>query len=84
MKETCAMKHERRRTLLALLLLASAQQGCGGHDRQMVYPAPRGTPVRVDTTDGVRVKAPFVNVNVPASRPLPPAKGIDVPIVDPD
>ena len=79
------MKPARRHTLMALILLASSQQGCGcGHDRQMVYPAPRGTPVQVDTTDGVRVKAPFVNVRVPAAGPLPPSKGIDVPIVEPE
>ncbi len=79
------MKQARGRMLMALLFLACSQQGCGcGHDRQMVYPAPRGAPVQVDTTDGVRVKAPFVNVRVPSYRPLSPSKGIDVPMVDPD
>ena len=79
------MKPAPRHLLGPLLFLASFSQGCGrGHDRQMIYTAPRGAPVQVDTTDGVRVKAPFVNVRVPAGKPLPPSNGVDVPIVDPD
>ncbi len=79
------MNRVHRYRILAPILLASSLQGCGcGADRQMVYTAPRRTPVQVNTTEGVRVKAPFVDVHVPASRPLPPSKGIDVPMVEPE
>ena len=79
------MKPIPRSIIGLLLMLGSIVPGCGrGHDRQMIYTAPRVSPVRVDTRGGVRVRAPFVDVEVPATKPVPPSNGVDVPIVEPD
>jgi hypothetical protein len=85
MKVSRAMKPPSRFLLGSLVLTASSVPGCGGgHDRQMIYTAPRVAPVQVNTADGVRVRAPFVDVRVPAGKPVPPSNGIDVPIIEPD
>jgi hypothetical protein len=80
-----AMKPNQTRDLVFLILLAGALQvsGCG-HDRQDVFTIPRGKPVQVDTTEGVRVKAPIVNARVPSQRELPASNGVDVPEVEPE
>ena len=71
--------------LVPLAVLASVVPGCGGgRDRQMIYTQPRVAPVRVDTREGVRVRAPFVDVHVPKGKPLPRSNGVDVPMVEPD
>ena len=79
------MKPNQTRALVSLILLAGSllAGGCG-NDHQNVYTVPRGKMVQVDTTEGVKVKAPFVNVKVPANKPLPASNGVDVPIVEPD
>ena len=69
----------------SLFLTLMSVPGCGGgRDRQMIYTAPRVAPVQVNTADGVRVRAPFVDVRVPAGKPVPPSNGIDVPIIEPE
>jgi hypothetical protein len=80
-----AMKPSQSRIVISLMLAvaASSMGGCG-HDRQIVYTAPRSKPVQVDTSNGVDVQAPFVNVRVPARKPLPASNGVDVPIVEHD
>lgn len=76
------MKPFQHATLPTLFSLAIASTGCqGGSDRQMVYTVTRGAIVK---GDGVRVRAPFVNVRVPTTKPLPPSNGVDVPIVEPN
>jgi hypothetical protein len=85
MKVSRAMKTPYRLLLVSLALPASSVPGCGGaHDRQMIYTAPRVAPVQVNTADGVRVRAPFVDVRVPASKQVPPSNGVDVPIIEPE
>jgi len=79
------MNRIQRRSLWALLTMGVVGAGCRGvQDRQMIYTEPRMAPVHVDTRDGVRVRAPFVDVHVPKSRPLPASNGVDVPIVEPE
>jgi hypothetical protein len=72
----------RIRKYLPCLLLATAFQGCNcAHNRQTVYPNSSGGPVRVETFDGVTVKAPFVDVRVP-NKSTPQASSVDVPMLD--
>ena len=76
------MNRRRCRNLLAFPFLALAFQGCARvHNRQVVYPERRTAPVQVDTTDGVRVRAPFVDVHVPRRQAGPP-RDLDVPMLD--
>ena len=78
------MKSSRRCILLGLSLLGSMVPGCGcGSNRQTIVQERKGAPIQVDTRDGVRVKAPFVDVRVPHKAPSS-AGQIDVPMVDPD
>ena len=53
-------------------------------DRQMIVHGAAGAPVQVDTSDGVRVKAPVVDVRVPAARESARPARVDVPMVEPD
>jgi hypothetical protein len=78
------MKSSRGCILLGLSLLGSTVQGCGcGSNRQVIVQERRGAPIQVDTNDGVRVKAPFVDVRVPPRRPAATGQ-VDVPILDPE
>ena len=78
------MKSNRRSILLGLSLLGSTIPGCGcGAHRQTIIQERKGAPIQVDTRDGVRVKAPFVDVRVPPRAPSS-AGQIDVPIVEPE
>jgi hypothetical protein len=78
------MKSNRTRLFLGLALLGSTIEGCGcGSNRQVIVQERRGAPIQVDTRDGVRVKAPFVDVRVPGRRPAA-AGQIDVPALDPE
>ncbi len=64
------MSPSRLRMILVLTFLATATLGGGcGHRRQIVYPARPGGPARVDASRGVHVRAPFVDVHVPAREP---------------
>ncbi|WP_435010620.1 hypothetical protein P12x_001899 [Tundrisphaera lichenicola] len=79
-----AMKSNRSRVVLGLSLIGSSFQGCGCvHHRQVFIKERRGTPVQVDTREGVRVRAPFVDIQVPA-RKSTTAGEIDVPMIEPD
>lgn len=74
-----------RRIRLLLLPFLAIAPGCKhGPDRQIVYPARRGTQVQVDNANGVRVKAPGVDVRVPPEPPLDPSHGVDVPMIEPE
>ena len=74
-----------RLILLLLVAPASILPGCKrGPDRQIVYPARRGTQVHADNAHGVRVKAPGVDVRVPPEPPLDPSNGVDVPMIEPE
>jgi hypothetical protein len=78
------MKSNRTRLFLGLALLGSTVEGCGcGSNRQVIVQERRGAPIQVDTRDGVRVKAPFVDVRVPPRQPTA-AGQVEVPIVDPE
>ncbi len=79
------MKSSHRLAFLGLPLLASIFQGCGcAHHRQIVYPGRRKAPVQVNPRDGVRVKAPFVDVDVPPSKVDAYPYRIDVPMIEPN
>ena len=62
-----------RRVSLHLAFLPLIVSGCDCvHRRQSVYPGGLGRPVEVETGRGVRVRAPFVDVQVPENPPEPP------------
>jgi hypothetical protein len=64
------MSPSHRLMILLLPLISMPLHGCScGHNRQIVYPGRPGGPVRVDTSKGVHVRAPFVDVHVPAGEP---------------
>ncbi|WP_435016639.1 hypothetical protein TA3x_004212 [Tundrisphaera sp. TA3] len=62
--------------MLTFLAIPISVYGCA-HRRQIHYPGRPGAPVRVDTTKGVRVRAPFVDVQVPAREPTLDIDGIE-------
>jgi hypothetical protein len=63
----------RPRLFLHLALLPLIVSGCDCvHRRQAMYPGGLGRPVDVQAGRGVRVRAPFVDVQVPEKDPEPP------------
>ena len=71
---------------LALALVASmALPACGpGLNRPLVDTPRRQATIRVEPGRRVRGRSPSVVAPPPASSPLPPSNGIDVPVLGPD
>ena len=78
------MKPSRPRPLSALLLALAILPGCvPGHERQMIYTAPRGSTIRVER-EGARTRPSRKPSPAPAPDPLPATNGVDVPIIQPE